>query len=101
MDHTGKQYTEITNWTLQDLDALPSNAKKLCKRQALKQKQPISFTTDTTKSSKTDKPVTSQTSKSTTKSQPLSVSQALVTAIQKDTGDIRFTTTISTNTTPQ
>ena len=61
LDHTGKSYTELTNWTLQDLDALPSNAKKLCEIQGLKQKQPISVHTDTTKTSKTDKPATSQT----------------------------------------
>ena len=29
LDHTGKPYTEVTNWTLQDIDALPANAKKL------------------------------------------------------------------------
>ena len=29
LDHTGKAYTEVTNWTLQDIDALPANAKKL------------------------------------------------------------------------
>ena len=86
MDHTGKPYTEVTNWTLQDIDALPANAKKLHEIQGLKQKQPISVPTDTAKTSKTDKPTTSQTSKSTTKSQPISISQALATAIQKDTG---------------
>ena len=29
LDHTGKPYTEVTNWTLQDIDALPANATKL------------------------------------------------------------------------
>ena len=86
LDHTGKPYTEVTNWTLQDIDALPANAKKLSEIQGLKQKQPISVPTDTTKTSKTDKPTTSHTVKSTTKSQPISISQALTTAIQKDTG---------------
>ena len=86
LDHTGKPYTEVTNWTLQDIDALPANAKKLCEIQGLQQKQPISVPIDTTKTSKTDKPTTSQTSKSTTKSQPISISQVLATAIQKDTG---------------
>ena len=71
LDHTGKPYTEVTNWTLQDLDALPSNAKKLHENQGLKQKQPISVPIETTKTSKTDRPTTSQTSKSTTKSQPI------------------------------
>ena len=86
LDHTGKPYTEVTNWTLQDIDALPANAKKLCEIQGLKQKQPISVSTDTAKTSKTDKPTTSQTAKSTTKSQPIPILQALTTAIQKDTG---------------
>ena len=27
LDHTGKPYTEVTNWTLQDIDALLANAK--------------------------------------------------------------------------
>ena len=86
MDHTGKAYTEVTNWTLQDIDALPANAKKLREIQSLKQKHPISVPTDTSKTSKTDKPTTSQTTKSTTKSQPIPIAQALATAIQKDTG---------------
>ena len=74
LDHTGKPYTEITNWTLQDIDSLPVNAKKLHEIQSLKQKQPISVTTDTVKSSKTDKTTTSQTTKSTTKPQPIPLS---------------------------
>ena len=86
LDHTGKPYTEVTNWTLQDIDALPANAKKLREIQGLKQKQPISIPIDTTKTSKTDKPTISQTSKATTKSHPISVSQALATTIHKDTG---------------
>ena len=81
MDHTGKPYTEVTNWTLQDIDALPANAKKLCELQGLKQKQHISVPTDTSKTSKTDKPTTSQTAKSTTKSQLISISQTLKTTI--------------------
>ena len=81
LDHTGKPYTEVTNWTLQDIDALPANAKKLCEIQSLKQKHPISVPTDTSKTSKTDKPTSSQT-KTTTKSQPIPI----VTAVHKDTG---------------
>ena len=53
---------------------------------ALKYKQPISVPTDTAKTSKTGKPTTSQTVKSTTTSQPIPISQTLTTAIQKDTG---------------
>ena len=86
MDHTGKPYTEVTNWTLQDIDALPANAKKLHEIQSFKQKQTIYVPTDTSKTSKTDKPTTSQTSKSTAKSQPISIAQTLATVIQKDTG---------------
>ena len=86
LDHTGKAYTEVTNWTLQDIDALPANAKKLCEIQSLKQKHPISVPTDTSKTSKTDKPTTSQTTKSTTKSQPIPIAQAIATAVHKDTG---------------
>ena len=73
LDHTGKAYTEVTNWTLQDIDALPANAKKLCEIQSLKQKYPISVPTDTSKKLlKLINPTTSQTTKSTTKSQPIS-----------------------------
>ena len=60
LDHTGKAYTEVANWTLQDIDALPANAKKLWELQSPKQKQPVSVPIDTSKTSKTDKPTTSQ-----------------------------------------
>ena len=73
LDHAGKPYMEVTNWTLQDIDALPANAKKLHEIQSFKQKQPISLPTDTSKTSKTDKPTTSQSIKSTTKSQPIPI----------------------------
>ena len=86
LDHTGKPYTEVTNWTLQDIDALPANAKKLCDIQAPKHKQLISVPTGTAKTTKTGKPTTAQTVKSTSTPQLVPVSQTLVTAIQKDTG---------------
>ena len=86
LDHTGKPYTEVTNWTLQDIDALPANAKKLHEIQGLTQKQPLSLPIYIAETSKTDKPTTSQTAKSKTKSQLISISQALATAIQKHTG---------------
>ena len=76
----------VTNWTLQDIDTLPANAKKLHDIQSLKQKHPISVPTDTSKTSKTDKPTTSQTTKSTTNSQPILIAQAIATAVHKDTG---------------
>ena len=85
LDCTGKAYTEVTNWTLQDIDMLPANAMKLHEIQSLKQKHPISVPTDTSKTSKTDKPTTSQTTKSTTKSQPIPIAQAIATAVHKDT----------------
>ena len=57
LDHTGKPYTEVTNWTLQDIDALPANAKKLRDIQAPKHKQLISVPTDTAKISKLVNPL--------------------------------------------
>ena len=62
---------------------MPATAKTLHESQTLKQKQPISVPTDTSKTSKTDKPTTSQTAKSTTKSQPIPIAQTLATVIQK------------------
>ena len=95
LDHTGKPYTGSNKLDITGYRRLAcyANAKKLHEIQSLKQKQPISVPTDTSKTSKTDKPTTSQTAKSTTKSQPIPISQTLATAIQKDT------TTIPTNTT--
>ena len=86
LDHTGKPYTEVTNWTLQDIDALPANATKLREIQVPKHKQLISVPTDTAKITKTSKSTTAQTVKSTSTPQPIPVSQTLATAIQKDTG---------------
>ena len=86
LDHTGKPYTEVTNWTLQDIDALPANAKKLHDLQVPKHKQLISVPTDTAKTTKTGKPITAQTVKSTSMPQLVPVSQTLATAIQKATG---------------
>ena len=83
MDHTGKPYTEVTNWTLQDIDALPANAIKLRESQVPKHKQLISVPTDTAKTIKTAKFTPAQTVKSTTSSQPIPVSQTLQAAIQK------------------
>ena len=65
MDYTGKPYTEVTNWTLQDIDALPANATKLREIQLSKHKVPISVPTDTAKTTKTGKAATSQTVKAT------------------------------------
>ena len=86
LDHTGKPYTKVINWTLQDIDALPANATKLREIQLSKHKLPISVTTDTAKTTKTGKAATSQTVKATPKSQPIPLSQTLAAAIQKDTG---------------
>ena len=86
LDHTGKPYTEVTNWTLQDIDALPANATKLRDIQLSKHKVPISVPTDTTKTTKTAKTATSQTVKATPKPQQIPLSQTLAEAIQKDTG---------------
>ena len=35
LDHTGKAFTEVTNWTLHNIATLPANAKKLCDIQSL------------------------------------------------------------------
>ena len=86
LDYTGKPYTEVTTWTLEDIDALPANARKLCDAQSLKHKQPISVPTDTAKTTKTGKSTATQPITSTSTSQPVPVSQTLATAIQKDTG---------------
>ena len=86
LDHTGKPYTEVTNWTLHDIDALPANATKLREIQLSKHKVPISVPTDTTKTTKTAKTATSQTVKATPKPQQIPLSQTLAAAIQKDTG---------------
>ena len=86
LDHTGKPYTEVTNWTLQDIDALPANATKLREIQVPKHKQLISVPTDTGKTTKTSKSTTSQTVKDTSTPQPVPVSHTLAKAIQKDTG---------------
>ena len=85
MDHTGKPYTEVTNWTLQNIDTLPANATKLREIQVPKHKQLISVPTDTGKTTKTGKSTTSQTVKDTSTPQLIPVSQSLAQAIQKDT----------------
>ena len=86
LDHTGKPYTEVTNWTLQDIDALPANAKKLRDIQSLKSKHPISVPTDTSKTSKTDKPTSPQATKpTTTKSQSIPIAHAIATKKNKKT----------------
>ena len=86
LDHTGKQYTELINWTLQHIDALPANAKELHKIQSLKHKHPISVPIDTSKTSQTDKPTSTQTT-TTTKPQSISIAQTIATAVHKDTGE--------------
>ena len=86
MDYTGKPYTEVTTWTLEDIDALPANAKKLHDTQAPKHKQLISVPTDTAKTTKTGKSTITLPITSTSMPQPVPVSQTLATAIQKNTG---------------
>ena len=86
LDHTGKPYTEVTNWTLQDIDALPANATKLRDIQAPKPKQLMSVPTDTAKTTKTAKFTPAQTVKSTSTPQLIPVSQTLAAAVQKATG---------------
>ena len=86
LDHTGKEYPDLINWTLQDIDSLPTNAQKLQQIQKLKQKQhPRSVLTDTSKTTQSDKSTSTQTT-TTAKPQPISISQALATTIHQDTG---------------
>ena len=63
-----------------------ASAKKLFETPSLKHKHPILVPTDTSKTSKADKPTPSQTTKTTTKPQSIPTAQAIATAVHKDTG---------------
>ena len=39
LNHTGKEFPDLINWALQDIDSLPPKAQKLKEIQILKQKQ--------------------------------------------------------------
>ena len=55
LDHTGKEYPDLINCTLQDIDSLPTNAKKLQEKQKLKPKQhPKSVLRDTSKTTQSE-----------------------------------------------
>ena len=89
LNHTGKEYPDLINWTLQDNDSLPANAHKLQEIQKFKQNQHLrSVLTYTSKTTQSDKPMSTQTTPTTTtaKPQPISISQALATTIHKNTG---------------
>ena len=77
-------HTQLTKWTLQDIDALPANAQKLHEVQSLKHKHPKSAPTDTSKISQIKKPTSTQAS--TSQPQSIYISQAIATPIHKDTG---------------
>ena len=96
LDHTGKPYTEVTNWTLQDIDALPANATKLRETQVPKHKHLISVPTDTGKITKTTKSSTSQTVKDTSTPQPVTSITYTCKSYTKRYWSLRYTTTIST-----
>ena len=50
LDHTGKEYPDLINWMLHDIDALPANAQKLQDIQQTRKKQHIkTVPTDTSK----------------------------------------------------
>ena len=86
LDHTGKEYPDLINWTLQSIDSLPTNAHKLQEIKKSKQKQlPKSVPTDTSKTTQSDKPTSTQTTTTTAKPQPISISQALATTLCKHT----------------
>ena len=86
LDHTGKQYSELINQTLQDIDSLPANAQKLKEyKVSNKNQHPKSVPTDTSKTSQSNKLTSTQTS-TKTRSQSISIPQVIATAIHKDTG---------------
>ena len=70
------------------------------KYKVLNKKHPTSVPIDTLKTSKTDKPTTSQTIKSTTKSKPIPIAHATATAVHKDTGALGSPPTAYRNNTP-
>ena len=62
LDHTGKEYPDLINWTLHDIDSLPANAQKLQDIQQSKKKQHIkSVPTDTSQTKQSDTVTPAQT----------------------------------------
>ena len=85
LDHTGKEYPDLINWTLHDIDSLPANAQKLQDIQQSKKKQHIkSVPTDTSKTKQSDTATPAQTT--TSQKQSIPISHTLATTINKQTG---------------
>ena len=85
LDHTGKEYPDLINWTLHDIDSLPANAQKLQDIQQSKKKQHIkSVPTDTSKTKQSDTATPAQTT--TSQKQFIPISHTLATTINKQTG---------------
>ena len=85
LDHTGKEYPDLINWTLHDIDSLPVNAQKLQDIQQSKKKQHIkSVPTDTSQTKQSDTATPAQMT--TSQKQSIPISHTLATTINKQTG---------------
>ena len=85
LDYTGKEYPDLINWMLHDIDALPANAQKLQDIQQTRKKQHIkTVPTDTSKTQHPDTVTPAQTT--TSQKQSTSISHTLATTINKQTG---------------
>ena len=85
LDHTGKEYPDLINWMLHDIDALPANAQKLQDIQQTRKKQHIkTVPADTSKTQHSDTATPAQTT--TSQKQSTSISHTLATTINKQTG---------------
>ena len=85
LDHTGKEYPDLINWMLHDIDTLPANAQKLQDTQQTRKKQHIkTVPTDTSKTQHSDTVTPAQTT--TSQKQSTSISHTLATTINKQTG---------------
>ena len=85
LDYTGKEYPDLINWTLHDIDSLPANAQKLQDIPQTRKKQHIkTVPTDTPKTQHSATVTPAQTT--TSQKQSTSISHTLTTTINKQTG---------------
>ena len=80
-DYTGKPYTDILDWTLEDIDNLPANARKLNDLKQLYNKQHTGNTVPTTVPTSTVTTPAATTIQSTPGSQSHSVADTLASTI--------------------
>ena len=100
LDHTGKEYPDLINWTLHDIDSLPANAQKLQDIQQSKKKQHIkSVPTDTSQTKQSDTATPAQTT--TSQKQFTPISHTLATTVNKTNRNIWYTTSTSIFTTSE